>query len=186
MNTNPGTSLNLFSVLVLLVILAIGHSGFAQIQQLVNSPYGKDDRSSASKLEGPRAALQLSNTYVDWALMVFGGSLLILLGTSYRRPEARWARHFFWLFPVGWIFLAWSIHCGSLVQRAFTALAISRNASNDFLLQQITAISVAIGDQILLLQLGLAVFAVWQLSFLVWWIFHKEAAVDSKKQEKQQ
>lgn len=113
-----------------------------------------------------------SQTLSGWALLIAGGSIVTLVGTSYYRPQCLWVRSLYLAFVPGWFFLGESMYFGVQVQRSnlgflFAKSGISlapyKSAVNDDALRQMLAF-----------QHALYCFGAWLISFLLWWVFHSE------------
>jgi len=72
------------------------------------------------------SALAFSQSLSQWALLVTAGSIVILVGASYRRPQSLRFRLIYLLFVPGWIFLATSLFHGMQVQSAYVAYLLGR------------------------------------------------------------
>jgi hypothetical protein len=136
------------------------------------------DRLDAKSLE---AAASFAQSLAQWEFALIGGSLLVLIGTSYRHPPSRQFRAVYFLFLVGWLCLAWSIHLGAQAQGAYLA----------YLLVPVTTIQDAtlrlnedIGKEICWMFYGLGAFFIWLVLYLVWWIFFSGSSsiVDTERQ----
>jgi hypothetical protein len=130
-------------------------------------------RLDAKSLE---AAASFAQSLAQWEFALIGGSLLVLFGTSYHHPPSRPFRAVYFLFLVGWVFLAWSIHLGAQAQGVYLA----------YLLVPVTTIQDAtrqlnedIGKEILWMFCGLGTFFIWLVLYLVWWVFFN---VDTERQ----
>jgi hypothetical protein len=132
--------------------------------------------SAAQQTSGPdlklfEAATGLANTLISWALVMIGGSILAIIGTSYYRPAALWVRCSYLAFVPAWFFLSLSIYTGTRVQGVYLAALYSKHPNID-------TFKYAVNDdamsQIRWMEFGLACFGVWLMLYLAWWIFHKE------------
>src|SRR5690349_4614936 len=76
------------------------------------------DPASTPEVNGKafEVAVSLAQSLIQWALALFGGSILILMNASYRRPgkPMRWA---YLLFLPAWGLLAASMYYGINVER---------------------------------------------------------------------
>ena len=121
---------------------------------------------------GLQAVVASSATMVTWALAVGAGSVAAIVGTSYLRPKQRWARLIYLLFPVGWTLMGWSIYYGNAIARDGVAAQL---VAQDQALQGIGAdMNSTYISQQCALTVGLAVFGVWLLLYLAWWIFNDD------------
>jgi len=118
------------------------------------------------------AAVALSQTLTQWAFLIMGGSVVILVGTSYYRPTGRFARGSYLLFVPGWIFLASSVYRGIMVQRA--NLGFLFFPGPDVAGFRKTINRDAYG-QIASMEWGLAIFGLWLFIYLCWWVFRAGA-----------
>ncbi|HLK04743.1 MAG TPA: hypothetical protein VKT53_09910 [Candidatus Acidoferrum sp.] len=118
---------------------------------------------SSKAFEG---AVTLAQTLTQWTLLIFGGSVALLVGSSHRRPGG-WIKYAYFLFLPGWLFLGLSLYWGRSVQGVYLALLLQIN-------QNITQLKQALNSdsykQMRALEFGLGVFGVWLLVYLFWWI----------------
>jgi hypothetical protein len=123
-------------------------------------------------VSGLKAVVESSSTMLTWTLAVGGGSVALIVGTSYLRPRQVWARLFYLLFPVGWVFLAISIYHGNAIARDGVAAQL---AHSEAILPQIGAdMNTQYIAQQNTMEIGMAVFALWLLLYLLWWILVKD------------
>jgi hypothetical protein len=78
----------------------------AMLQAQVNLPGPSGASATAAPdLKVFEAATAFSNTLTSWAFVMIGGSILVILGTSYYRPAALWVRCAYFAFVPAWFFL---------------------------------------------------------------------------------
>jgi hypothetical protein len=118
------------------------------------------------------AAVALSQTLTQWAFLIMGGSVVIVVGTSYYRPAGRFARGSYLLFVPGWIFLASSIYRGIMVQRANLGFLFLPSPDVAGFRK---AINRDAYGQIASMEWGLAIFGLWLVIYLCWWVFRSGA-----------
>lgn len=106
---------------------------------------------------------------ITWALSILGGSILAILGTSYIKPVGRRVRLLYLLFLPGWGFICSSIFWGSLIARKAIAYELVKSAENKSAI--VLQINSCFAAQLDTLNLGLSIFALWLVSFLLFWIF---------------
>ncbi len=123
-----------------------------------------------------QAAQTLAQSLSQWALLTVGGSLVVIVGTSYYRPKSHKMRLAYFLFLPAWVLLGIAIYEGTLIQRRYVAfLAANRRGPNPGLINEIAqGITSDSGYQILFLQLGLLSLFIWLVIYLRWWIFSDE------------
>ncbi|HEV2274955.1 MAG TPA: hypothetical protein VGR96_12365 [Acidobacteriaceae bacterium] len=118
------------------------------------------------------AAQSLAQSLSQWGLLIIGGSLVVIVSTSYRRPQNRKVRAAYFLFIPMWCCLAVSVYEGIMVQRSYVAyLVASRSTPTQQALNNIAEnITNATRYQILALESALLIGALWLLIYIVWWI----------------
>jgi hypothetical protein len=124
------------------------------------------------------AALALAQALSQWDLLIIGGTLLIVVGTSYRRPKDKRVRAAYFLFLPAWSGLAFSIYQGTQVQRAYIAFLIASRSTTPSkpLIDQIAVkITSATRNQILSLEMALLCAGVWLVIYIVWWVLSNQS-----------
>jgi uncharacterized SAM-binding protein YcdF (DUF218 family) len=124
------------------------------------------------------AAVALSQTLTQWAFLIMGGSVVILVGTSYYRPPDRFTRGSYFLFVPGWTLLASSIYHGIMVQRANLGFLFFPNLDVAGFRRTINRDAYG---QIESMEWGLAIFGLWLLIYLCWWIFRAGAQTSATR-----
>jgi hypothetical protein len=127
-------------------------------------------RTEAKAFEG---ALSFAQSITGWALLIVAGSIVTLVGTSYYRPMAPWARFPYLLFIPGWLFLARSMWRGVSVQRVYLAYLFT-NPTEERIKQLKDAVREDSLSQIREIEIALCLFGVWLFFYLFWWILNKE------------
>jgi hypothetical protein len=118
--------------------------------------------------EALAALLSHSQSLTSLALVVIGGSILVLLQRGNFRPLTRRGRFFYLIFFFGWFFLALSIWYGVSAQSVYSAYFVSHNASlKDFEKE----LNRALSGQTTFLELGMLQFGLWLFAYLIWWVF---------------
>ena len=110
-----------------------------------------------------------SAQFTAWALMIFGGTVLAIVSTSYRRPTQVVWRLPYLLFIPGWISIAISLYWGNVVVGHFLA---SLMVSPDILRDIAQKINTAYDNQRDFLLYSLIFFGGWLLFHLLVWIFN--------------
>ena len=113
------------------------------------------------------AISEQSKTLQTWSLSILGGSIAVILGSSYIRPVYPRIRWIYFLFIPGWVFLVISIYYGHDISRNYiTALFIKEN-----LLQGVEdKLGSSFLSQIQFFGYGLITFSVWLVIYIFWWI----------------
>ena len=103
-----------------------------------------------------------------WALAIGGGTVAVIVSTSYRRPTLLLLRLPYLLFVPGWICIAYSLYLGNKVVRKYLASIMVRQ-------EQVASIASQVNDlyayQRSHLLYSLIFFGVWLLIYLISWIF---------------
>lgn len=127
------------------------------------------DRLNANSLQ---AAASYAQSLAQWAFITFGGSLLLLVGTSYYRPSFGPVRWSYTLFLPAWSCLATSIWYGTRAQQVYLAYMLLGATTIEGATR---ALNSDISDQVFWMRLGLLAFFIWLVIFLFWWIITKDA-----------
>jgi hypothetical protein len=127
------------------------------------------------------AAQTLAQSLSQWSLLIIGGSLIMVVSTSYRRPQNRKVRAAYFLFIPMWCCLAMTIYQGIVVQRSYVAyLVASRSTPTQQTLNGIAeSITNATRNQIIALESALLIGALWLLIYIVWWICSNQTEATS-------
>ena len=127
------------------------------------------------------AAQSLAQSLSQWSLLIIGGSLIIVVSTSYRRPQNRKVRAAYFLFIPMWCCLALTVYQGIMVQRSYVAyLVASRSTPTQQTLNTIAEnITNATRSQILALETALLIGGLWLLLYIVWWICSNQTEATS-------
>jgi len=119
------------------------------------------------------AAQGLAQSLSQWDLLIVGGSLVIIVSTSYYRPASLRMRAAYLLFLPAWCCLAYSIYQGIVVQRSYVAyLVAARGKANtqDTIMAIAKRMETATAGQIDGLQYALVCLGAWLLAYMAWWV----------------
>ena len=113
-----------------------------------------------------------SNRIITWSLSIIGGSVLIIISTSYIQPTGKILYSYF-LFALGWLCLGTSIFFGEMLTRIYIAgITVA-----DYDLDGIKKIGVEadkkFNSQIRWFRIGIITFSIWLITFLIWFILFK-------------
>lgn len=120
-------------------------------------------------------AADYAQRITDSVLLILGGSIVILLGTSYRRPSTRWMRATYLIFPIGWGFLWGSVKAGMQIRGTYIAYMLGPPKDSVERLSRIRALNTFAILQMDRLSFGLVIFGIWLIIYLCWWIFFASA-----------
>lgn len=110
-----------------------------------------------------------SQTLTGWSLMIIAGSIAVIVGTSYLRPNKGVWRLPYLLFIPSWFFISLSIYNGDKISRSYMAAVLINNEAK--LMEIGQAINAYYIAQLSNFRIGLIGFAIWLFIFLLWWIF---------------
>jgi hypothetical protein len=134
---------------------------------------GWSEQEASSDAKTFEGAVAFSQSLSGWALLIAGGSIIILVGTSYYRPKQRRARLMYLWFLPGWYYLARCMYSGVNVQRAYLGYLFSKPAGD-----KLTSFRSAVNDdaflQIVAMERAMFCFGFWLLLYLVWWLFNRD------------
>ena len=119
------------------------------------------------------SAASFAQSLGQWEFVMIGGSLLVLVGTSYRRPPKRLMRVPYLLFLFAWFFLGRSIYFGTRAQEVYLAYLLLPTTTIE---EATKRLNHDIGTQISCLFCGLFFFSIWLAIYLFWWVFAKRVA----------
>ena len=140
-------------------------------QSVPANPAPLDPVEVQARTKAFEAAVSVTNTLVSWAFLVFGGTILVVVGTSYHRPKNRGVRWSYMLFLPAWGFLTSSIYFGSRVQGNYLASLLNKRADFNKVREALNANAASQIDQ---LTYGLFFLGVWIVVYLLWWILSNE------------
>ncbi len=115
------------------------------------------------------AAVTLAQSLTQWGFLIIAGSVVIVVGTSYYRPNESLVRRSYLLFLLAWLLMGMSIFRGIQVQMANVARLFESSPNLTEVRRTMTHDANA---QIQYMELSLWIFGVWLLCFSVWWVFH--------------
>ena len=112
-------------------------------------------------------ALAYGESLSRWALLIFGGTVAILIGTQHASPRTGWRRWSYLLFVLAWAGLGASLWYGAQVQSACVAFYCAAARDGQPTMDAIRNDGRA---QLHCLESALAVLGLWLVIYLVWWI----------------
>lgn len=127
------------------------------------------EKLTAKSLE---AAASFAQSLAQWEFVIFGASMLVLVGTSYYRPQRPW-QAIYLLFLPAWGCLGYSIYRGMKAQEAYLAYMLLPVTTME---GATSALNKDILAQIFWMWWGLGCFSFWLFFYLIWWTFFKKAA----------
>lgn len=122
------------------------------------------------------AAQAMAQGLSQWAMLIIGGSLAVIIGDKVYRPKARRIRATYLLFAPAWILLALSIYEGTYIQRSYVAYMVAtRGTHAQALIDQIAGnITQATRLQLSFLETALGFLAIWLFFYLIWWVIRND------------
>jgi Flp pilus assembly protein TadB len=139
----------------------------------------------ATQYERAKSALEKvadqAQKIVDTELLIFGGSIAILLGTGYHRPAARTMRFSYFSFLLAWAALAESMYFGYDIRSVYLAFLLAPPVTVGDFGDRIEAINASSVAQSRWFYGGLAIFGFWLVLYLGWWVLTESI----KKEEKE-
>lgn len=132
---------------------------------------------AAPQLDSLKTVINFSQGLSQWSVLLIGGSVAALLGTSNWRPRRSWVRRIYLLFVPALSFLFASAYYGVAAQRNCLALMLIVHPD-------VSGAKVELNGnlrwQLTDMQIGFSFLGVWFLAFLLWWIFDKGIDPDKK------
>lgn len=133
-------------------------------------------QATPPELKSLESAVALVQSLIQFALLLIGGTVVILLSASYHRPKNVLVRGCYLLFIPGWALLGLSVNSGVRAQGAYTSYLIRSKAD---LTQTKATMTGDANNQVFFLKSALVVFGIWLFIYLLWWIFNKEEATQA-------
>lgn len=118
-----------------------------------------------------------SNRVITWSLSVLGGTLLVILNRDYLVPQKDSLKLVYLLFIVGWYFLGISIYYGNNITGTAMSSELHRGREAD-LLDMFKLSNSNYQKQIRYFNLALAIFGVWLLLYIIWWILGDDLRIE--------
>jgi hypothetical protein len=130
-----------------------------------------------SQLDSLKTVMSFSQSLSQWCVLLIGGSVAALLGTSNWRPRILWIRALYLLFVPALAFLFASAYYGVASQRNCLALMLLANPDIPGTKLELNG---NLRWQLTNMQIGFSFLGTWFLAFLFWWIFDKGIDPDKK------
>jgi len=128
------------------------------------------DRLNAKSLE---AAVSFAQSLAQWEFVIIGSSLLLVIGSSHRRPESLGMRLIYvLLLPLAWVSLGLSIYFGTRAQQVYLAYLLLPLTTMEGATK---ALNGDINREMWWMFVGLAALFGWLVFYLAWWTFRKDA-----------
>jgi hypothetical protein len=128
-------------------------------------------------LDSLKTAISFSQSLSQWSVVIIGGSVAALVGTSNWRPAKTRIRCIYLLFLPALTLLFVSAYYGVAAQRNCLAMMLMAKAdANGAKLE----LNENLGSQLVFMQWGVVFIGLWFLLFLIWWIFDSGIDPDRK------
>jgi hypothetical protein len=123
------------------------------------------------------AAQALAQALSQWALLIIGASMIIIVSTDYYRPKTRRMRFVYLWFIPSWALLATSIYRGIQVQGTYVAYLVAARNKN-----AVEKIALKMNEdtlsQIWFLKAGLIFLAIWLVTYFWLWVWFDKISED--------
>ena len=129
-----------------------------------------DFENSKVVLGALKRFLDSSTILNTWSLSLLGGSIAVIVGTSFLRPEKVNNRLIYLLFLPAWYFTYLSLFNGNRISRRYVAAVVGQDHPHR-LREIVIDINYDFSQQLDNLNYSLVCYASWLLLFLFWWIF---------------
>jgi hypothetical protein len=133
-------------------------------------------------LDGLKGFFEVGGDLNQWALVLIGGGLAVMVSSSYHSPRWPWRLMYVALLP-GFGALGWALWEGSILRRIYAGAAFTARQTGGGL-ELLMAANTALLNQILAFQVGVGLFAVWLILYMSWWIFVDDASSQPKENPK--
>jgi hypothetical protein len=121
-------------------------------------------------VESLKTAADHSNDLSNWSLLLLGGSIAMIVSTSYLRPPEQSVRLAYLLFPPAWALAGSSLLAGRGVKGGYLASTI---VAERYLFATANCADSALARQIDFLLFAVAAVSIWLVVFLHWWVFQE-------------
>jgi hypothetical protein len=125
------------------------------------------EQSTISRIEALKIVNEESNRVTSWSLLIIGGSLLAVLHKDYLKLADY--KYLYFIYIIGWLSLCISIYWGQSVTRSYLA---SMFVKQDLVEASSMEANKLFGRQLTWFMIGVIIFAVWMITFLILWIFN--------------
>ena len=115
------------------------------------------------------AVVEGSAALTEWTVLTIGGTLAVLLSTSYKQPKGNWKAMYLLLLPALVLFgvVLWDGFRVRQAQMAFLLRKATEQAASDALL----IVNKAVAQQLDFYFDGIVILAVWLTLYMFWWVF---------------
>ena len=110
-----------------------------------------------------------SNRLVTWSLSIIGGTILMIVSSSYIQPKGKIVLIYI-LFIVGWISLGLSIFFGEMLTRIYIAGSYANNNDKERIKKIGLEVQKKFNLQVIFFLVGVITFGLWLISFLIYFI----------------
>jgi hypothetical protein len=128
-------------------------------------------------VNGLKAMQEIGADIGQWALLAFGGTLAVMLSTSYRKPDFPWRLIYVLLLPA-LLCLGIAIQQDAYIKRTYGAMLL-RPPSRQVALDALSGANTALSQQIVAFEAGIAILGLWLIAYAGWWMFVDKS--DSKE-----
>ncbi|TSJ88212.1 hypothetical protein [Chitinimonas sp. BJB300] len=122
-----------------------------------------------------KQVVDCSSQISQWSLVIFGGSVATIIGTSHHKPAQLSLKLTYFLFVPAWAFLAISLWQGDKLVRSYLSSLFVKEDMIPKISQSINELYL---DQMSFLKYSLLCLGFWLLIYLAAWIFIEEKVRD--------
>jgi len=115
-----------------------------------------------------KQVMENSSQLSGWALVIGGGTVAVIVSTSYRRPDSLLWRLPYLLFIPGWMCLGYSLYLGNNLVGKYLASIMVEQKQAAVIASQVNDIYATQHSYLLY---SLEFFGLWLLIYMLFWIF---------------
>lgn len=133
---------------------------------------------SSELVKAIEAFIKQSGDLKEIAIAIIGGTVLLILSTSFRHPDKKVRKLYFIFIPV-WLALGFSIFFGDFLQRNYISLLLIESTNkelltNVYLKNVLSSMNSSYLWQQGLIMLSIFLLLIWIIIFLIWFVLLKE------------
>jgi len=119
--------------------------------------------------EALKSVVEGSGTLTEWTVWTIGGTLAVLLSTSYVKPKGAWKGMYLLILPTLVLFGVALVE-GFRIRQAQMAFLL-RKGTEQAATEALQVINKAIAYQLDFYFYGIVLLGVWLTAYMFWWVF---------------